>query len=49
MQPMDPADPRKPNVQIAASIGQPSSTASLSPGAQLPAVAELAKFFGVSA
>lgn len=48
MQPIDPADPRKPNVQIAASIRAAILTGELSPGTQLPAGHELAKLFGVS-
>jgi putative hydrolases of HD superfamily len=48
MQPIDPADPRQPNVQIAASIRAAILSRELEPGAQLPAGHELAKFFGVS-
>ena len=48
MQPIDPADKRQPNVQIAASIRAAILTGELEPGAQLPAGHELAKFFGVS-
>jgi putative hydrolase of HD superfamily len=48
MQPIDPADKRQPNVQIAASIRAAILTGELAPGAQLPTGHELAKFFGVS-
>ena len=48
MQPIDPADKRQPNVQIAASIRAAILTGELEPGSQLPAGHELAKFFGVS-
>lgn len=48
MQPIDAADPRQPNVQIAASIRAAILTGELVAGAQLPAGHELAKFFGVS-
>src|SRR5271165_1540632 len=48
MQPIDPADKRQPNVQIAASIRAAILTGELAAGAQLPAGHELAKFFGVS-
>lgn len=48
MQPIDPADKRQPNVQIAASIRAAILTGELAPGAQLPSGHELAKFFGVS-
>ncbi len=48
MQPIDPADNRKPNVQIAASIRAAILTGELEPGTQLPAGHELARFFGVS-
>jgi putative hydrolase of HD superfamily len=48
MQPIDPADPRKPNIQIAASIRAAILTGELAPGSQLPTGHELAKFFGVS-
>lgn len=48
MQPIDPADKRQPNVQIAASIRAAILTGELTPGSQLPTGHELAKFFGVS-
>jgi 5'-deoxynucleotidase YfbR-like HD superfamily hydrolase/DNA-binding transcriptional regulator YhcF (GntR family) len=48
MQPVDPADPRKPNVQIAGSIRAAILSGELEPGAQLPSGNELAEFFGVS-
>ena len=48
MQPIDPVDPRRPNVQIAASIRAAILTGELEPGAQLPSGEELAKFFGVT-
>ena len=48
MQPIDPADKRQPNVQIAASIRAAILTGELAPGSQLPPGHELAKFFGVS-
>jgi 5'-deoxynucleotidase YfbR-like HD superfamily hydrolase/biotin operon repressor len=48
MQPIDPADGRKPNIQIAASIRAAILTGELAPGSQLPPGHELAKFFGVS-
>src|SRR5260370_33813825 len=48
MQPIDPADKRQPNVQIAASIRAAILTGELEPGSQLPPGHELAKFFGVS-
>lgn len=49
MQIMDPADPRKPNVKIAASIRAAILSGELEPGSRLPSVAELAMFFGVAA
>jgi 5'-deoxynucleotidase YfbR-like HD superfamily hydrolase len=48
MQPIDPADKRQPNVQIAASIRAAILTGELEPGSQLPTGHELARFFGVS-
>src|SRR5262249_38641238 len=48
MQPIDPADKRQPNVQIAASIRAAILTGELEPGSQLPPGHELAKFYGVS-
>ena len=48
MQPIDPDDPRRPNVQIAASIRAAILSGELEPGAQLPSGEELAKFFGVT-
>src|SRR5262252_2497593 len=48
MQPVDPADKRQPNAQIAASIRAAILTGELAPGSQLPPGHELAKFFGVS-
>jgi 5'-deoxynucleotidase YfbR-like HD superfamily hydrolase len=48
MQPIDPADPRKPNVQIAGSIRAAILSGELEPGARLPSGNELAEFFGVS-
>ena len=48
MQPLDPADPRNPSVQIAASIRAAILNGELEPGAQLPSGEELAKFFGVT-
>jgi putative hydrolases of HD superfamily len=48
MQPLDPADKRNPNVQIAASIRAAILNGELEPGMQLPPVRELAAFFGVS-
>jgi 5'-deoxynucleotidase YfbR-like HD superfamily hydrolase len=48
MQPIDPADTRERNVQIAASIRAAILSGELEPGAQLPTGAELAQFFGVA-
>jgi 5'-deoxynucleotidase YfbR-like HD superfamily hydrolase len=45
---MDPADPRKPNVKIAASIRAAILGGELEPGSRLPSVEELARFFGVA-
>jgi putative hydrolase of HD superfamily len=46
---MDPEDPRRPNVKIAASIRAAILNGELEPGSRLPSVAELAAFFGVAA
>jgi 5'-deoxynucleotidase YfbR-like HD superfamily hydrolase/biotin operon repressor len=48
MQPVDPEDTRRPNVQIAASIRAAILTGELEPGARLPSGDDLAEFFGVS-
>ena len=48
MQPVDPEDPRHPNVQIAASIRAAILTGELAPGTRLPSGNELAEFFGAS-
>jgi putative hydrolases of HD superfamily len=48
MQPIDPDDPRRPNVQIAASIRAAILNGELEPGEQLPSGDEMAKFFGVT-
>lgn len=48
MQPRDPADPRKPYVQIAASIRAAILDGELQPGARLPSGEELAAFFDVT-
>lgn len=48
MQPIDRADPRPPNVQIAASIRAAILTGELEPGTQLQSGQELARFFGVA-
>src|SRR5215472_4861020 len=49
MQPLDPADPRKPNVKAAASIRAAILSGELEPGSRLPSVHDLAGLFGVSA
>lgn len=48
MQPIDPADRRRPNVKIAASIRAAILSGELAAGAQLPTGKELAEFFGVT-
>jgi putative hydrolases of HD superfamily len=48
MQILDPGDPRKPNVKIAASIRAAILSGELEPGARLPSTHELAEFFGVA-
>jgi 5'-deoxynucleotidase YfbR-like HD superfamily hydrolase len=48
MQPIDRADPRPPNVQIAASIRADILTGELEPGTRLQSGQELARFFGVA-
>src|SRR5947208_16827155 len=48
MQPIDRADPRQPNVQIAASIRAAILTGELEPGIRLQSGQELATFFGVA-
>ena len=48
MQPIDPEDPRKPYVQVAASIRAAILSGELEPGAQLPTGEELAQRFSVS-
>jgi putative hydrolases of HD superfamily len=48
MQPIDPGDSRRPNVQIAASIRAAILTEEFSPGERLPSGKELAAFFDVS-
>jgi 5'-deoxynucleotidase YfbR-like HD superfamily hydrolase/biotin operon repressor len=48
MQPVDPADTRQPNVQIAASIRAAILTGELKPGEKLPSLADLADFFGAA-
>jgi len=47
MQLIDPQDPRRPNVQIAASIRAAILTGELEPGQRLPPGTELADYFGV--
>ena len=41
-------DPRRPYMQVAASIRAAILTGELAPGARLPSTAELAKFYGVA-
>ena len=48
MQPIDPEDPRRPNVQVAASIRAAILSGECEPGAQLPSGEELAWFFDVT-
>jgi 5'-deoxynucleotidase YfbR-like HD superfamily hydrolase len=48
MQPIDPTDKRRLNVQIAASIRAAILNGELTPGSRLPSGQELAKFFGVA-
>jgi 5'-deoxynucleotidase YfbR-like HD superfamily hydrolase/DNA-binding transcriptional regulator YhcF (GntR family) len=48
MQPIDPADPRRPYVKIAASIRAAILSGELEPDTRLPSNEELAKFFGVT-
>lgn len=48
MQPLDPDDPRRPNVKIAASIRAAILSGELKPGEQLPSNQELAKRFNVA-
>jgi 5'-deoxynucleotidase YfbR-like HD superfamily hydrolase len=48
MEPVDTADPRKPYIQIAASIRAAILSGELEPGAPLQTGQELADFFGVS-
>jgi 5'-deoxynucleotidase YfbR-like HD superfamily hydrolase len=48
MQVIDPADPRRPNVKIAASIRAAILNGELEPGQRLPSIEELAEFFGVA-
>lgn len=47
MQPVDPEDPRKPYVKIAASIRAAILSGEFEPGTKLPTQEELAKHFGV--
>ncbi len=48
MEPLDPEDPRRPNVKIAASIRAAILSGELAPGERLPSNQELAAFFGVA-
>jgi putative hydrolase of HD superfamily len=48
MQPIDPDDPRHPNVKIAASLRAAILSGELAPGSQLLSVKELAAFYGVA-
>ena len=48
MQLLDPADPRRPNIKVAASIRAAILNGDLRPGSQLPSGPELAEYFGVS-
>jgi 5'-deoxynucleotidase YfbR-like HD superfamily hydrolase/biotin operon repressor len=49
MQPIDPADPRRPYVKVAASIRAAILNGELEPGTRLPSIPELTELFGVSA
>jgi len=48
MQILDPQDPRRPYVQIAASLRAEILTGNLKPGEKLPSGTELAEYFGVT-
>jgi 5'-deoxynucleotidase YfbR-like HD superfamily hydrolase len=48
MQPIDPADPRRPYAKVAASIRAAILSGELEPGSQLPTVAQLADQYGVA-
>jgi putative hydrolase of HD superfamily len=48
MQPVDPDDPRLPNVKVSASIRTAILEGELQPGERLPSQKDLASFFGVS-
>jgi putative hydrolases of HD superfamily len=48
MQPLDPADSRRPYVQVAASIRAAILSGEFGPGQRLPSTAGLAAFFGVA-
>lgn len=48
MQPVDPSDPRRPYVQIAASIRAAILNGELQPGSRLPSGEELAESYGVT-